>query len=82
MIIAAKPSVARWRLHKRYEELNLQFKVLASKLPNVEFADVWAPMLDPNGQLQQDLFIEDKLHMNDKGYAIWRKVMMPLLAQP
>jgi lysophospholipase L1-like esterase len=27
----------------------------------------------------QDIFIEDNLHMNAKGYAIWQKAMEPYL---
>ena len=26
-----------------------------------------------------DIFLEDKLHMNTKGYAIWKKLLLPVL---
>ena len=36
----------------------------------VAFVDVWSPML--NGRkVKTDIFMEDGLHMNGKGYEIW-----------
>jgi lysophospholipase L1-like esterase len=32
-------------------------------------------MLGENGNVFQDLFIEDGLHMNKKGYDLWAKVI-------
>jgi lysophospholipase L1-like esterase len=44
----------------------------------VEYADVWDPMLDDR-KVKQDIFIEDGLHMNDKGYDIWYNVLKPFV---
>jgi lysophospholipase L1-like esterase len=30
-------------------------------------------MLDKSGQPNEKLFVEDQLHMNEKGYKIWKK---------
>jgi len=38
-------------------------------------------MLDVNGQVFKDIFIEDNLHMNAKGYQIWQKIIAPTLAK-
>jgi lysophospholipase L1-like esterase len=32
-------------------------------------------MLDSKGEVRSDLFIEDNLHMNRKGYEIWKGVL-------
>jgi lysophospholipase L1-like esterase len=32
-------------------------------------------MLDENGQVFTDIFLNDNLHMNKKGYDIWGKVI-------
>ncbi len=70
VIIAAKPSPARWHLQRQYRRLNRKFKRLCRRRAYVEFADVWTVML--NGEeVRDDLFIEDQLHMNDKGYQLW-----------
>lgn len=77
--IAAKPSVARWKLRKKYQQLNSQLALYASKTPNTGFVNVWAPALDQNGEVMKDIFLKDNLHMNEKGYAIWTKAIQPFL---
>ncbi|MCB0647647.1 MAG: hypothetical protein KDC49_13355 [Saprospiraceae bacterium] len=79
VIISPKPSIARWKLKKEYETVNAYFEAYAGYHDNVEFVDVWSPLLDESGMVLQDIFVEDNLHMNDKGYAIWRKTIMPFL---
>jgi lysophospholipase L1-like esterase len=71
--ISAKPSKARWQLHKKYIDFNSGLKSFVSKKKNVYFVDLWKPMIDSNGIVFQDIFIEDGLHMNAKGYGIWKK---------
>lgn len=73
--ISAKPSVARWRLKDKYEQYNQQLKVWTAKQKDVSFIDVFTPMLDAQGAVKKDIFLEDGLHMNRKGYAIWTKVI-------
>jgi len=75
VFISAKPSVARWQMKGTYEEYNRKLKAWVKNQENVEFADVWTPMLDRVGNVRQDLFVEDNLHMNKTGYTIWAKVM-------
>jgi lysophospholipase L1-like esterase len=36
-------------------------------------------MLNKNGTPIKDIFLEDELHMNAKGYAIWQKAIQPYL---
>jgi len=79
VIISAKPSIARWELKEKYELLNSTLKRFATNIKGVEYADIWTPMLNKDGSLKEDLFLEDDLHMNKKGYDIWIKVIAPLL---
>jgi lysophospholipase L1-like esterase len=39
------------------------------------------PMLDNKGNVFKDVFLEDGLHMNKKGYDIWGKVIGELLKE-
>lgn len=82
VIIAPKPSVARWELKEKYEKVNASLKAMADLSPKIQYADVWTPMLNPDGNVKPDIFIEDNLHMNKKGYDIWIKVIGPLLIKP
>lgn len=79
VIISPKPSIARWALKEDYEKLNASLKVMTDLSDKVQFADVWSPMLNADGSLKKDIFIEDGLHMNKKGYDLWIKVIEPLL---
>ncbi len=74
ILIAAKPSLARWKLRGKYRRLNRRFDRLAKKDPLIRSADVWYPMLSGR-KLKTDLFLEDGLHMNAKGYDIWYNVL-------
>jgi lysophospholipase L1-like esterase len=77
--ISPKPSIVRWQLKDQYIDFNKKLKVWTQSKKNVYFIDVWAPMLNPDGSLRTELFIEDGLHMNRKGYDIWRTVIQQYL---
>lgn len=79
IFISAKPSIARWKLRKKYLQLNSSLSVYASKTQYTGFVNVWEPALDENGMVLPDIFLEDNLHMNAKGYAIWKKAIEPFL---
>lgn len=71
VLIAAKPSISRWSLKDKYNELNRRFEIYSSKKDNVYYADVWNIMLDENGKPKKELFLADSLHMNKLGYDLW-----------
>lgn len=79
VLISPKPSIARWHLNEEYLKINTSLEALAMLSSKVHFVDVWKPMLNVDGSLKEDLFIEDGLHMNKKGYDIWIKEIEPLL---
>ncbi len=78
VLISAKPSIVRWHLKKRYNRLNGKIKEFAEQTPQVAFANVWDSMLK-NEVINENLFIEDGLHMNQKGYDLWYEVIKPFL---
>lgn len=75
--ISAKPSIARWHLRDRYVQFNKELQTWANSRKNVYFIDIWNKMLNADGSLRKELFIEDGLHMNRKGYDIWRDSLRP-----
>jgi lysophospholipase L1-like esterase len=46
-----------------------------------KFIDVYHAMLEKDGTPMKDIFIEDNLHMNAKGYHIWQKLIQPHLVK-
>lgn len=75
IFILPKPSIARVHLKNQYISFNKKLKKYCHKQNNIEIADVWNPMLDNKGNVFKDIFLEDGLHMNKKGYDIWGKVI-------
>jgi len=78
-VISPKPSISRWHLKDKYIEFNTLMSQLASQRKRVYFIDVWSPALDNDGTVIKDIFLEDGLHMNAKGYAIWVKAVRKYL---
>ncbi|WP_394749826.1 GDSL-type esterase/lipase family protein [Spongiimicrobium salis] len=76
VLISAKPSLARWKLRRRYRRLNRAFKALSETDEHITFANVWNVMLKGKGRrVRKDIFVSDGLHMNPKGYALWYDVI-------
>ncbi len=73
--VSMKPSPSRAHLMGKYKEGNKRIQSFLATKPNTKFADVYTPMLTPAGEPMPDIFLEDKLHMNAKGYAIWKKIL-------
>lgn len=79
IFISLKPSPSRWQLRQKMMMANDEIRKFLSKRKNALFIDVYHKMLGPDGLPIGSIFIEDKLHMNAKGYAIWQKEIGPHL---
>jgi lysophospholipase L1-like esterase len=77
--LAIKPSPARAEQLPRQQQANTLVKAEAALLDGVEFIDVATPMLRADGRPRPELFVDDRLHMNGAGYALWREVVAPYL---
>jgi lysophospholipase L1-like esterase len=73
--ISAAPNPARWEFRDAWLALNARVRALADSDPRLDFIDIWEAMLGPGGQPRPELFIDDQLHMNASGYAIWTKIV-------
>jgi lysophospholipase L1-like esterase len=80
-VIGIKPSVSRWEVWPVSVKANELLKAYADKEDLVEYIDVAKTMLQPDGHVMTDIFVEDNLHLNPKGYKIWsaavRAVLIP-----
>jgi lysophospholipase L1-like esterase len=77
--VSMKPSPSRLKLLSKYKEANAIIKDYLAGKPKTAFIDVYSKMLNPDGSVMSDIFVEDNLHMNAKGYAIWKKTILPYL---
>lgn len=77
--LSIKPSPARAGLMPAVVESNRLIRQAIAPLENVEFVDVYTPMLGADGQPRLELFGPDRLHMTPAGYALWRDLVAPYL---
>ena len=77
--IAVKPSILRAHLWSTMDEVNKALQELADEHDHVRFLDTSSPMLNEDGTVKAGLLVEDGLHMNANGYAIWTDVVRPVL---
>ena len=73
--IAIKPSVARWQLADKMREANKLIAAECGKHENFSFMDVWPVMLNDQGEPRKDIFLDDGLHLNDRGYQLWAELI-------
>lgn len=79
VVVSIKPSIARWNLVDKIRETNQLIRDYARTDDRLVYVDVFTSMLDASGQPRRELFLEDGLHMNARGYAIWRDLIEPIL---
>ena len=77
--ISVKPSVARKHLLDKLKKTNALVEAYAAETPTMSYIDVATPMMQDENKVRDDIFIKDNLHMNAKGYEIWKGVIRPVL---
>jgi lysophospholipase L1-like esterase len=73
--IAITPSQSRWEAWPRIREVNRTLAQVSAALPNVHFIPTAHAYLGPEGEPHEDLFLEDRLHLNSLGYRIWAAII-------
>lgn len=70
-VLSVKPSIARWGVWSTAQRVSAGYKKIADHDPLVHYVDVATPFIKADGSVMDDVFVEDGLHLNDKGNAIW-----------
>jgi lysophospholipase L1-like esterase len=79
--ISSAPNPARWAQVEKVKRLN----ALAGdycRRHHMAFINVFPLMLGPDGNPKPDIYVADRLHINLKGYAIWKEAIGPCLVGP
>ena len=79
--ISIKPPKRRKKFWSEMEKANKLIENYCSLNENLQYINIVDPMLDSNGNVNPDLFIWDGIHLNKKGYEIWKDVIKPILIQ-
>ena len=80
-VIGIKPTPAREYIEEEELEYNKLIADLAAEDELLSFIDIWDAMLSEEGERIPELFVEDGLHINAKGYEIWTKLVRENLKQ-
>ncbi|MEO5590538.1 MAG: SGNH/GDSL hydrolase family protein [Gemmatimonadaceae bacterium] len=78
--VSIKPSESRWSLVEEMTSANALVRQFAESDSMVAYVDVFGAMLGADGHARPELFLADKLHMTEEGYAIWRRILAPVVA--
>lgn len=81
VFVSIKPSPSREKYMSIIEDANIMIRQFLSGYRETAYVDIYHPMLDRDGKPRKELFLEDDLHMNEKGYAIWRDAIKPYLVK-
>jgi lysophospholipase L1-like esterase len=73
--ISIKPSILRWILIGKIREANRLIEEYSKTNDKLGYIDVFTPMLTPSGLPRSEFFQLDGLHLNRKGYELWREIV-------
>jgi len=79
--ISIAPNPARWAQVEKVRAANELIGSYARGHPKLAFINVFPHMIGEDGRPRPELFVEDRLHMNANGYALWTKIVSPYLKE-
>ncbi len=79
LFIAIKPSISRWDKVNPMRQANEMIQTYCRKHPRLFYVDIDTPMIGEDGKPKEQLFLEDGLHLNQKGYRLWTQKIRPFL---
>jgi len=73
--ISIAPNPARWAEVDKVRAANAAVAAFAQRQPKVEYIDAFSHMLGADGLPRPEIFSADRLHMNERGYALWTPII-------
>jgi lysophospholipase L1-like esterase len=77
--VGIKPSRSRWSLWPVMKQANAMIRDFSDKDRRLFYFDSAAPLLESDGMPDDAFFLKDQLHLNDKGYEAWTKLIRPVI---
>ena len=78
-VMSVKPSLSRWENWDKAQETNELYMKFVASNDLLTYIDVATPFLRANGEVMDDIFIDDGLHLNEKGTRIWASTVKAVL---
>jgi lysophospholipase L1-like esterase len=79
--ISIAPNPARWAQVEKVRAANKLIEDFITRDTRLAFINVFPQMLGEDGRPKPDIYRDDKLHMNAKGYELWVGIVKPYLSQ-
>jgi lysophospholipase L1-like esterase len=74
--VSLKPSISRWPKMDQYKYTNnLIESEIVKRDNNWQFIDVFKKMLDAANRPKKEYYLNDGLHLSEKGYQLWKEVI-------
>ncbi len=73
--VPIKPSSSRWSYWQKMNTVNEKIRDHHRKDSQLHYADLATPLLTAEGKPDDRFFLEDRLHLNKKGYEVWNRLM-------
>jgi lysophospholipase L1-like esterase len=77
--VSIKPSPSREKIQEQVKAANAKIKAFLSKEKKAAFINIYDAMLDANGKMREELYVQDRLHMKPEGYKIWQRIFLPYM---
>jgi hypothetical protein len=79
--IEITPTVSRWKVWPEIQKANSLIKKICDNQKNIYFISTYYAFLTEKGLPNDELFRDDKLHLTEKGYAVWTEIIKKELNQ-
>jgi lysophospholipase L1-like esterase len=73
--IAVTPAPSRWKVWPEIQKANELIRNICEQKKNAYFIKTDFAFLNENGKPMDELFRDDKLHLTEKGYAVWTQII-------
>jgi creatinine amidohydrolase len=77
--IPISPCASRWAMWGETSRVNAMVEKLCAEDALLYYADTATKLLETGQPPADSLFIEDKLHLSAKGYALWTSIIRPVV---
>lgn len=73
--IGITPTASRWHVWPEIKEANNRISKICRAHRNTYYINTEQAFLNKDGLPKTELFVDDKLHLNDEGYRIWSGII-------
>jgi len=78
--ISLKPSISRWNLVNQFNFTNQLISAeIKNNHPDWHWIDIYSATLNTNGTPNAEYYLNDGLHLSEKGYLLWKTIILNAL---